>query len=116
MADVEFTSKRGDRSPAIRVQLQRGDGTIVDLTAKLLSQLTFHIKNIETGVVVSAIATTIIVPETNGEATLTPTAAMVLFVGDFQIEVEYEDPAASGITETFPVCDRFIWHIVPDIA
>ena len=116
MADLGLKTKRRDRGTAILVQLKRGDGTIVDLTSKLTSQLTFHFKDLATGVIVSGIAASIVVPEADGKVTYNPTVADVASVAEKLVEVEYEDPAASGITETFPVCDRFVWSIVPDIA
>jgi predicted NUDIX family NTP pyrophosphohydrolase len=40
--------------------------------------------------------------------------ADVANVADYSIEVEWT--ISAGVTETFPVCDRYIWHVIPDIA
>lgn len=114
MADVELITKRGDRATAILVQLKRGDGTIVDLTGIPTSSIEFHFEDLDTGTVVTANATTIVAPATDGKVSYSPTASDVANVADKDIEVQVDQ--GGGITETFPVCDQFIWNIVADIA
>ncbi len=114
MADEVFTTKRGDRATAILVQLKRGDGSIVDLTGKLLSDIKFIFRNLSTGAVTSGNAAAIVGPATDGKVRYDPTATDVAVVAEKQVEVELTQ--SPGVTETFPVCDRFLWRIVADLG
>jgi len=114
MAAKPLETKRGDRKTALLFQLQRGDGTIADLTGLVVADIKIHIKNIETGVVTVASVSAIVAPPTDGKVSYNPTTADVANVGEFEIEIQVTHPG--GLTETFPVCDRFFWKIVADLA
>ena len=104
----------GDRSPAVLVQLKRGDGTFVDLSAAALSQVKFHFRDLETQEIVIVSATTFVAPLVDGFASYTPSIPDTAAVRTRKVTVKYENPAASGIFETFPICDLLLWHVLKD--
>jgi hypothetical protein len=115
VADVIFgPTKRGDRKTAILVDLQRGDGTYPDLTGLLTSAIRFHFKDLKTGAVTQGNASAIVSLTNPAQVRYDPTAADVLNVVEYEVEVQVTH--LDGLPETFPSCDRFLWPIVPDIA
>lgn len=114
MADLVVTSKRGDRGTALLVELRFADGSIPDISSAVPSDFKFHFKNLDTGAVATGTGTVTIEDVANAELSYAKTAVDVQNVADFEIEVEWTQ--AVNITETFPVCDRYIWKIVGDIA
>jgi len=114
MADITLTTKRGDTTTALLVQLTRGDGTHPDLTGLGLSAIQFHRKDLADGSVASGAASAIVGAATDAVVRYDPTPTDVAAVKDQEVEVEVTH--LDSTVETFPVCDRFRWNIIPDIA
>ena len=114
MPDIEVSSKRGDRNTSLLVELRFADGTVPDISAALGTAFKFHFKNLDGLVVFTGTGTVTIEDVPTARLSYAKTVADVANVADFSIEVEWT--VSAGITETFPVCDRYIWHVTPDIA
>lgn len=114
MADIEVSSKRGDRNTALLVELVFADGTVPDISGAIPGDFKFNFKNLGTGVAFTGTGTVTIEDVPTARLSYAKTVADVLNVADYSMEVEWT--VSVGITETFPVCDRYIWHVIPDIA
>jgi hypothetical protein len=114
MADIVVESKRGDRNTSLLVQLVFADGSAPDISSALPSAFKFHFKNLETGAVFTGTGTVAIEDVPTAELSYAKAVADVAVVAEYSIEVEWT--VSAGVTETFPVCDRYIWRVIPDIA
>ena len=114
MSNIVHTTKRGDDRTSLLVQLVRGDGTKPDLSGIALADIQFHRKNLTTGIIVSTPASAVVGAATDAIVRYDPTVADVADVKSQSVEVEVKH--LDGKFETFPVCDKFLWNIVEDIA
>lgn len=115
MADVIFgPTKRHDRRTSLLMTLQRGDGTYPDLSGLLVSDVKLHLKNKNTGAFTAVNVSAIVTPTNPAVVRYDPSALDVATVCEYEMEVQVID--GSGLPETFPSCDRFLWSVVANLA
>ncbi len=107
-------TKRGDTKTSLLLNLVRGDNSSPDLSGLVEADIKIHIKNVETGAVTASNISAIVSVTDPAQVRYDPTPTDVLNVVKYEIEVQVTHTDAK--LETFPVCDKFFWNIVKDLA